>query len=53
MFEAGGLGRDTVDANLDLGLTVDPGTLVSFAEDAAGEVYVVSIGGSVSRLDPA
>jgi glucose/arabinose dehydrogenase len=36
---------------LDVG--VDPGTLVSFAEDADGEVYVISIGGSVSRLEPA
>ena len=35
---------------LDVG--VDPGTLVSFAEDADGEVYVISIGGSVSRLEP-
>ncbi len=38
---------------VDLGVGVDPGTLVSFAEDVDGEVYVISIGGSISRLDPA
>ena len=43
----------SVGERVDLGVRVDPGTLVSFAEDAAGEVYVVSIGGAVSRLDPA
>lgn len=43
----------SVGERVDLGVAVDPGTLVSFAEDAAGEVYVISIGGSVSRLDPA
>ena len=43
----------SVGERVDLGIGVDPGTLVSFAEDAAGEVYVVSIGGAVSRLDPA
>lgn len=43
----------SVGERVDLGVGVDPGTLVSFAEDAAGEVYVVSIGGAISRLDPA
>ncbi len=31
----------------------EPGQIVSFGTDAAGEVYVLSIGGSVFRLDPA
>ena len=31
----------------------EPGRIVSFGTDGAGEVYVVSIGGAVSRLDPA
>jgi glucose/arabinose dehydrogenase len=31
----------------------EPGQIVSFGTDAAGEVYVVSIGGGVFRLDPA
>ncbi|MBI1844318.1 MAG: PQQ-dependent sugar dehydrogenase [Actinobacteria bacterium] len=37
----------------DLGVGVAEGTLVSFGEDAAGELYVVSIGGPIHRLDPA
>lgn len=37
----------------DLGVGVDEGTLVSFGEDLAGDLYVVSIGGSVFRVDPA
>ncbi len=37
----------------DLGVGVGEGTLVSFGEDLAGDLYVVSIGGSVFRLDPA
>lgn len=40
-------------ARVSLGVEVAPGTLVSFAEDADGEVYVISIGGSISRLEPA
>jgi glucose/arabinose dehydrogenase len=43
----------TVGERVPLGVGVEPGTLVSFAEDEDGEVYVVSIGGPVSRLDPA
>jgi glucose/arabinose dehydrogenase len=31
----------------------EPGQIVSFGTDSAGEVYVVSIGGGVFRLDPA
>lgn len=37
----------------DLGVGVAEGTLVSFGEDNAGELYVVSIGGPIHRLDPA
>ncbi len=37
----------------DLGVGVEEGTLVSFGEDGAGELYVVSIGGRIFRLDPA
>lgn len=37
----------------DLDAPVPGGLLVSFGEDAAGEVYVLSLGGDVSRLDPA
>lgn len=36
----------------ELGVGVEEGTLVSFGEDAAGELYVVSIGGPIFRLDP-
>lgn len=43
----------SVGERVDLGIGVDPGTLVSFAEDADGEVYVISIGGSVLRLSAA
>ncbi|MDQ3462352.1 MAG: PQQ-dependent sugar dehydrogenase, partial [Actinomycetota bacterium] len=48
-----------VDANgavagrADLGVGVDEGTLVSFFEDVDGELYVISIGGTISRLGPA
>lgn len=40
-----------VVASADLGLAVD--ALVSFAEDGAGELYVLSLSGPVYRLDPA
>ncbi len=43
----GGLGRH------DLGVGVEEGTLASFAEDAQGELYVLSLAGPVLRLDPA
>jgi glucose/arabinose dehydrogenase len=43
----------TAGPRVDLGVSVERGTLVSFAEDAAGEVYVISLGGPVLRLDPA
>lgn len=39
-----------VGERVDLGVGVDPGTLVSFGQDAEGELYVISIGGSVTRL---
>ncbi|MBW3546758.1 MAG: PQQ-dependent sugar dehydrogenase [Actinobacteria bacterium] len=45
--ENGGLGRH------DLGVGVEEGTLASFGEDADGELYVLSLAGSVLRLDPA
>lgn len=41
-----------VAGRTDLGVGVEEGALVSFAEDGAGELYVVSIAGTVSRLDP-
>ncbi|MDP9452325.1 MAG: PQQ-dependent sugar dehydrogenase [Actinomycetota bacterium] len=47
--DPGGAGAERVD----LGVGVDEGTLVSFFEDAGGELYVISIAGTISRLDPA
>lgn len=38
---------------VDLGLSVPQVTLVSFGEDAAGEVYVLSFDDTVYRLEPA
>jgi glucose/arabinose dehydrogenase len=35
------------------GVTVPGGTIVSFGEDTAGELYVMSLNGGVFRLDPA
>lgn len=35
----------------DLG--VNGGEVVSFAQDGDGELYVLAIGGTVSRVDPA
>ena len=46
-------GQGEVVGRVDLGVGVPPGTLVSFAEDGAGELYAVSIAGPVLRLDPA
>jgi glucose/arabinose dehydrogenase len=44
--QGGGVTEDrTFDVHVD--------ELVSFAEDAAGEVYVLSLGGGIHRLDPA
>ncbi|MBZ6113198.1 MULTISPECIES: PQQ-dependent sugar dehydrogenase [Streptomyces] len=40
-----------VTAENDLG--VNGGEVVSFAQDADGELYVLAIGGTVSRVDPA
>ena len=45
-------GDGEVTGRVDLGVGVPDGTLVSFAEDADGELYVISIAGSVLRLDP-
>ncbi|HEX9992705.1 MAG TPA: PQQ-dependent sugar dehydrogenase [Acidimicrobiales bacterium] len=42
-----------VVAERDLDAPVDGGQLVSFGEDASGEVYVLSLAGDVYRLDPA
>ncbi len=41
-----------VDTRKELGLSVDPVTLVSFGEDAAGELYVLSFDDTVYRLEP-
>jgi glucose/arabinose dehydrogenase len=46
-------GDGGVAGRADLGVGVDQGTLVSFFEDVDGELYVISIGGTISRLDPA
>ena len=37
---------------IELGLSVDPVTLVSFGEDASGELYVLSFDDTVYRLAP-
>lgn len=42
-----------VDARVELGLSVPQVTLVSFGEDAAGELYVLSFDGTVYRLEVA
>ena len=42
-----------VATRAELGVSVPGGTLVSFGEDAAGELYVLSFDGTVYRLDPA
>ncbi|MBW3579698.1 MAG: PQQ-dependent sugar dehydrogenase [Actinobacteria bacterium] len=41
-----------VTGRVDLGAGVVEGTLVSFAEDGDGELYAISIAGSILRLDP-
>ncbi len=46
-----GLRTDGDRGSLDA--AVPAGTLVSFAEDAAGELYVLSFDGWLSRIDPA
>lgn len=40
-------------ARVELGVSVPGGTLASFGEDAAGELYVLSFDDTVYRLDPA
>ena len=47
---SGGSAEDVQDHSGELG---DVGSLVSFGEDAAGELYVVDIGGAVHRIVPA
>ncbi|MCY3862120.1 MAG: PQQ-dependent sugar dehydrogenase [bacterium] len=42
-----------VDTRVELGLSVPQVTLVSFGEDASGELYVLSFDGTVYRLEPA
>ena len=39
--------------NRDTGIDVPGGTVVAFGEDAAGELYVMTLGGGLFRLDPA
>ena len=41
-----------VRGRADLGVGVEEDTLVSFFEDADGELYVISIGGTIFRLEP-
>jgi glucose/arabinose dehydrogenase len=45
--------RDNRVDTLDSGVAVPGGTIASFGEDAAGELYVLSLSGGVFRLDPA
>ncbi len=45
-------GGGGVAGRADLDVGVDEGTLVSFFEDASGELYVISIAGTIFRLDP-
>ena len=40
-----------VATRADLGVSVPDGTLVSFGEDAAGELYILSFDGTVYRLE--
>ena len=42
---------DGVDTRVELGLSVPQVTLVSFGEDASGEIYVLSFDGTVYRLE--
>lgn len=41
-----------VAARVELEISVPPATLVSFGEDAAGEIYVLSFDDTVYRLEP-
>ncbi|MYG93614.1 MAG: PQQ-dependent sugar dehydrogenase [Acidimicrobiia bacterium] len=41
------------DQHFELGVTVPQATLVSFGEDAAGELYVLSFDDTIYRLEPA
>ena len=42
-------GRTTADRKFDLGLS----SLSGFGQDAAGELYTLSLDGTVARIDPA
>ena len=44
-------GADGTAERIDLGVSVPPNTLVSFGEDAEGELYALSTAGAVSRLE--
>lgn len=46
-------GPDGAAERIDLGMSVPRNTLVSFGEDADGELYVLSAAGTVFRLEPA
>jgi len=44
-------GADGTAERIDLGVSVPPNSLVSFGEDANGELYALSAAGTVSRLE--
>ena len=46
-------GPGGVPERVDLGVSVPRNTLVSFGEDADGELYVLSAAGTVYRLESA
>ena len=46
-------GDGDVAGRADLGVAVEENTLVSFAEDGEGELYAISIAGTILRLEPA
>ena len=45
------LDDDGADSRVELGVSVPPVSLVSFGEDASGELYVLSFDGTVYRLE--
>jgi hypothetical protein len=47
-----GIGGGRVVSERSLGVETGPASLVSFAEDADGELYVLSLEGPVYRLVP-
>jgi glucose/arabinose dehydrogenase len=52
MVRALGIGGGRVVSERSLGVETGPASLVSFAEDADGELYVLSLEGPVYRLVP-